>query len=193
MDFEISSEAKTIKIYNLHADTKEFIGAGDAYIPPHTGLPALCTTTAPPEILVDHVAVFNVQEQIWVQVEDHRGETVYDKTTGNAILITKIGSLSSNEVCIAPNGKYEKWNGKVWVKDKVAEKNAHIIEAKTQKNNMLMIAHSMVATLEDAVELEIATDEETSKLPVWKKYRVLINRVDISTAPDIDWPTVPGV
>ncbi|WP_330205549.1 tail fiber assembly protein, partial [Escherichia coli] len=24
---------------------------------------------------------------------------------------------------------------------------------------------------------------------VWKKYRVLLNRVDTSTAPDIEWPT----
>ncbi|HBN5415137.1 TPA: tail fiber assembly protein, partial [Escherichia coli] len=23
----------------------------------------------------------------------------------------------------------------------------------------------------------------------WKKYRVLLNRVDTSTAPDIEWPT----
>ncbi|MEQ5456473.1 tail fiber assembly protein, partial [Escherichia coli] len=25
----------------------------------------------------------------------------------------------------------------------------------------------------------------------WKKYRVLLNRVDTSTAPDIEWPTNP--
>ncbi|HAW5899078.1 TPA: tail fiber assembly protein, partial [Escherichia coli] len=41
------------------------------------------------------------------------------------------------------------------------------------------------------VELEIATEEETSLLEVWKKYRVLLNRVDTSTAPDVDWPAAP--
>ncbi|EGG1135905.1 tail fiber assembly protein, partial [Escherichia coli] len=25
----------------------------------------------------------------------------------------------------------------------------------------------------------------------WKKYRVLLNRVDTSTAPDIEWPALP--
>ncbi|HFT5449121.1 TPA: tail fiber assembly protein [Escherichia coli] len=25
----------------------------------------------------------------------------------------------------------------------------------------------------------------------WKKYRVLLNRVNTTTAPDIEWPTVP--
>ncbi|MGZ2655563.1 hypothetical protein AAEQ88_00430, partial [Escherichia coli] len=41
---------QTIKIYNLLAGTNEFIGEGDAYIPPHTGLPANSTYIAPPDI-----------------------------------------------------------------------------------------------------------------------------------------------
>ncbi len=40
MAFRMSEQARTIKIYNLLAGTNEFIGEGDAYIPPHTGLPA---------------------------------------------------------------------------------------------------------------------------------------------------------
>ncbi|EFU7128070.1 tail fiber assembly protein [Escherichia coli] len=39
--------------------------------------------------------------------------------------------------------------------------------------------------------MEIATEEETSLLEVWKKYRVLLNRVDTSIAPDIEWPASP--
>ncbi|HCN9846582.1 TPA: tail fiber assembly protein, partial [Escherichia coli] len=37
----------------------------------------------------------------------------------------------------------------------------------------------------------IATEEETSLLEVWKKYRVLLNRVDTSVAPDIEWLIQP--
>ena len=44
---------------------------------------------------------------------------------------------------------------------------------------------------QDAADLEIATEEEISLLEAWKKYRVLLNRVDTSTAPDIEWPTNP--
>ncbi|EFV1974654.1 tail fiber assembly protein [Escherichia coli] len=40
-------------------------------------------------------------------------------------------------------------------------------------------------------DLEIATEEENSLLEAWKKYRVLLNRVDTSTAPDIEWPEEP--
>lgn len=35
------------------------------------------------------------------------------------------------------------------------------------------------------------TEEETSLLEAWKMYRVLLNRVDTSTAPDIEWPVNP--
>ncbi|EHS4736056.1 tail fiber assembly protein, partial [Salmonella enterica subsp. enterica serovar Lansing] len=41
---------------------------------------------------------------------------------------------------------------------------------------------------QDAVELDIATSEERAQLNEWKKYRVLVNRVDTS-APD--WPDIP--
>ncbi|EPO1181952.1 tail fiber assembly protein [Escherichia coli] len=37
----------------------------------------------------------------------------------------------------------------------------------------------------------VATEEEVVALAEWKKYRVLLMRVDISTAPDIVWPPVP--
>ncbi|HAJ7988801.1 TPA: tail fiber assembly protein, partial [Escherichia coli] len=33
--------------------------------------------------------------------------------------------------------------------------------------------------------------EENSLLEAWKKYRVLLNRVDTSVAPDIEWLIQP--
>ena len=48
-----------------------------------------------------------------------------------------------------------------------------------------------IAPLQDAVDLEIATEEERSLLEAWKKYRVLLNRVDTSVAPDIEWLIQP--
>lgn len=48
-----------------------------------------------------------------------------------------------------------------------------------------------IVPLQDAVDLEIATEEENSLLEAWKKYRVLLNRVDTSVAPDIEWLIQP--
>ncbi|HAX9740228.1 TPA: tail fiber assembly protein [Escherichia coli] len=55
----------------------------------------------------------------------------------------------------------------------------------------LRIASEHIAPLQDAADLEIATEEETSLLEAWKKYRVLLNRVNTTTAPDIEWPASP--
>ncbi|EEV3342159.1 tail fiber assembly protein [Escherichia coli] len=62
-----------------------------------------------------------------------------------------------------------------------------------QRSSLMQVASEHIAPLQDAVDLEIATEEENSLLEAWKKYRVLLNRVDTSTAPDIEWPVIPEV
>ncbi|EDS7008043.1 tail fiber assembly protein [Salmonella enterica subsp. diarizonae] len=185
MTFKMSEQAQTIKVYNLRSDTNEFIGAGDAYIPPHTGLPANCTDIAPPDIPSSHIAVFDAETQAWSLQEDHRGETVYDTTTGNQIYISDPGPLPENVTSVSPDGEYQKWDGKAWVKDEAAEKAAQLRQAEETKSRLLQMASEKIAPLQDAVDLDIATDDEKAQLDEWKKYRVLVNRVDISKT---DWP-----
>lgn len=62
------------------------------------------------------------------------------------------------------------------------------VEATAKKANLRSIADSEIAWRQDAVDAEIATDEESAALLEWKKYRVLLMRVD-TEAPD--WPTPP--
>ncbi|HFJ3948690.1 TPA: tail fiber assembly protein [Salmonella enterica] len=187
MPFKMSSKAQTIKIFNLRSDTNEFIGAGDAYIPPHTGLPANCTDIAPPDIPSSHIAVFDAETQTWSLKEDHRGETVYDKTTGNQMYISEPGPLPENVTSVSPGGGYKKWDSKakVWVNDEGAEVAARLREAEGTKSRLLQMASGKIAPLQDAVDLGIATDDEKAQLDEWKKYRVLVNRVDTSNP---DWP-----
>ncbi|ENJ3333546.1 tail fiber assembly protein [Salmonella enterica] len=191
MTFKMSSKAQTITIYNLRSDTNEFIGAGDAYIPPHTGLPANCTDIAPPDIPASHIAVFDAETEMWSLHEDHRGETVYDTTTGNQVYISELGPLPENVTSVSPDGEYQKWDGKakVWVKDEAAETAARLREAEGTKSRLLQMASEKIAPLQDAVDLDIATDDEKAQLDEWKKYRVLVNRVDISKT---DWPEQPA-
>ncbi|WP_143369408.1 tail fiber assembly protein, partial [Escherichia coli] len=92
---------------------------------------------------------------------------------------------------LSPEGEFQKWNGTAWVKDAEAEKLFRIREAEETKNSLMQVASEHIAPLQDAVDLEIATEEETSLLEAWKKYRVLLNRVDTSVAPDIEWPAAP--
>ncbi|EEM8928114.1 DUF4376 domain-containing protein [Salmonella enterica] len=117
MTFKMSNEAQTIKVYNLRSDTNEFIGAGDAYIPPHTGLPAGCTDVAPPDIPASHIAVFDTETQTWSLFEDHRGKTVYDTTTGNQVYISEPGPLPENTTIQAPASPVDKFENGQWVAD----------------------------------------------------------------------------
>ncbi|WP_373225849.1 tail fiber assembly protein [Enterobacter cloacae complex sp. ESBL7] len=191
MTFKMSEVSQTITIYNLRADTLEFIGAGDAYIPPHTGLPANSTDIKPPAVPAGSVAVFNTEKATWSLIEDHRGKTVFDITTGNAVFINLLGPLPETTTSLAPDGPYMKWDGNKWVKDDAAEQAAIIVDAQNKKSSLMQEANNTIALLQDAVDLDMATDDDIQSLTAWKKYRVLLSRVNPEDAPDIDWPAKP--
>jgi len=52
-------------------------------------------------------------------------------------------------------------------------------------------ANRIIAPLQDAVDISIATDAEIARLAEWKRYRVALSRIDTSKAPDIEWPVRP--
>jgi hypothetical protein len=65
-------------------------------------------------------------------------------------------------------------------------------EAEIKKQSEMDAANNTIALLERSVRLGISTDEERELLEKWELYSVLLNRVDTSTAPNIEWPTVPA-
>lgn len=60
------------------------------------------------------------------------------------------------------------------------------------KNQLMSEATQQIAVLQDAVDLEMATEKEATDLPLWKKYRVLLSRVDTESATAITWPQKPA-
>ena len=64
--------------------------------------------------------------------------------------------------------------------------------AEEQRKNLLAEAAREMAPLQDAVDIDEVTEEEKTQLTAWKKYRVSLNRIDVSTAPDIVWPERPS-
>ncbi|MED9498367.1 tail fiber assembly protein, partial [Escherichia marmotae] len=189
--FKMSAEAQIIRVFNYLDGTNEFIGESDAYIPPYTGLPANSTDIAPPDIPAGFAAVFNANEMKWELMEDHRGETVYETKTGTAIYISELGALPPDVTTIFPDGNYQKWNGNAWVNDENAERDALVRAAESQKREQIAYASKIIATLQDAVDLDIATEDEKINLTRWKKYRVLVNRIQPENTTDIDWPEQP--
>lgn len=67
-----------------------------------------------------------------------------------------------------------------------------VAKASELKTYYITVATNAINPLQDAVDLEIATDEEKRLLLLWKKYRVDVNRTDVNKAPDIAWPVTPS-
>lgn len=67
-----------------------------------------------------------------------------------------------------------------------------LANAERQQTALMNAASEAMAPLQDAVDIEEATETELAKLTAWKKYRVELNRLDLSTVPDITWPEVPA-
>lgn len=59
------------------------------------------------------------------------------------------------------------------------------------RDALLAQAALAIAPLQDAVDLDEATDAETALLTQWKRYRVAVNRVDL-TQISPTWPTAPS-
>ncbi|EHR8719573.1 tail fiber assembly protein, partial [Escherichia coli] len=60
------------------------------------------------------------------------------------------------------------------------------------KSSLMNDVSIKISTLQDAVDMDIATDEEIEMLTKLKRYRVLLNRVDTSVDADISWPEMPA-
>lgn len=66
-----------------------------------------------------------------------------------------------------------------------------VVQAEQQKANLISEANQAISILQDAVDLDMATDEEKEQLTAWKKYRVLLSRIDVSATEVEDWPIPP--
>ncbi|ECE0647571.1 DUF4376 domain-containing protein [Salmonella enterica subsp. houtenae] len=94
---------------------------------------------APPDIPASHTAVFDTEKQTWSLFEDHRGETVYDTTTGNPIYISEPGPLPENTTTQAPASPIDKFENGQWV----ADLNTALIQKYAEINDWRNIQENM--------------------------------------------------
>lgn len=93
-----------------------------------------------------------------------------------------------------PTGKIlgSKKGRPMWVDAPAPTKEELIYQAESRKQVLIAEATIVIAPLQDAVDLGMATPEEESALKEWKEYRVLLSRVDTSLGADVVWPTPPA-
>ncbi|WP_258019055.1 tail fiber assembly protein [Yersinia kristensenii] len=187
----MSDKAQIITVFNYHYETKEFTGETDEYIAPYTGIPGSSTLIAPLPTKAGYAVVFNEDAQQWEYTEDYRGTDAYDTQTGYSRPVITLGPLPEGFTSQAPTSQFDRWDGSQWVKDENAEKKHHLAEAEQKKRYLLNEASTKIHILQDSIEFGLATEATKAELLAWRKYRVLLDRVDISTAPNITWPAKP--
>lgn len=186
---KIATVEGNITVYNFSAQTGEYTGSSEEYLAIGIGLPAYSTDIAPGVAGDGYVMVFSGQE--WDRQEDHRGETVYSVEDRTPVTIDYIGAIKDGFTTSAPSSPFDKWDGDKWLTDNDAQHAADVAAALAQQQTLRMAADASISWLQDAADFGEATGDETAKLTLWKKYRILLMRVDTSIAPDINWPVQP--
>ena len=191
--FKFSNKDQTLTVYNLSSDTSELIGTGDCFVPANTGLPAFCTNLKPPKEKTGFAVVFDADSGSWQYVADHRGETRWNTQNRQMQVIDMLGDVPNEMTDKAPTSDFDTWDGNAWVKNAQAEKDFQTDIAARELKERMSLAINTISTLQDAVDLAMATEEEENRLTAWRTFRVLLSRVDISMAPNVVWPEMPTV
>ncbi|AXF77726.1 tail fiber assembly protein [Erwinia tracheiphila] len=125
-----------LTVFNYAPATGLYTGSTQEYLAHGVGIPAYSTTHAPPDNIQGKVSIF--QDGNWLQVADHRGETVYLKTTGEAITVTSPGEYPSGTTLMKPETQFDKWGGERWITDKAAQLQALTDEAQNKRICVLL-------------------------------------------------------
>jgi len=181
-----ATETHIATVHGFDSENREFTGTYDVRIFAGTGIPGHSTLTKPPVAKTGHAVCWD--GAAWQQVIDLRGNTAYETKTGAAVAVKNLGPLAAGLTIQAPTTPYDKWDGEKWVTDAAAVQAAAKAAAEQKRAGLLSTANNEIVWRQDAVDADIATDDEKTALAAWKKYRVLLMRVDLLKP---EWPPVP--
>ena len=175
-------------VYNVDAKG-EFLQATYQYLPIGVGLPANAYLDAPKSVKDNQAIIHNGQQ--WTYPKDLRGTIIYSTETGAETTMQEVGEIPEGYTTSKPTSEFDSWDGKKWQLDVSKQHQYEVNQASAKKNQFIADATSQISYLQDAVDSQIASELEIQLLAKWKKYRVLVNRIDIEQAPNIEWPSQP--
>ena len=176
-------------VYNVDAKG-EFLQATYQYLPTGVGLPANAYLDAPKSVKDNQAIIHNGQQ--WTYPKDLRGTIIYSTETGSETTMQEVGEIPDGYTTLKPTSEFDSWDGKKWQLDVSKQHQYEVNQASAKKIQLITEATAQIGYLQDAVDSQIATEQEIQLLAEWKKYRVLVNRIDIEQAPNIDWPNNPN-
>lgn len=187
----ISTKAGDITVYNYDVVTREYISDSNEYLAVGVGIPSHSCIDAPGDSKSGFAICRTVDFLGWEYVADHRGTKVYDITTAQESEIKELGEIPDGVTTVALDVEFPKWNGKKWVMDKTAKQESDIAAAEAQKQYLIAEVNAETQMLQTKLALGRIKEDEKARLNTWLDYLDLLEAVDISTAPDIEWPVKP--
>ncbi len=181
-------------VYNYDPITRTFTGASQADESPlEPGvylIPAHATTIEPPAVADGKVARYRPDDVMWELVPDIRG-TWYD-ADGQAVQIDSLDAdVSTLTRDVPPDNTSMRVDG-AWVPDPAKVASAAKATADAAVTSGMAEAARQIAVLQDAVDLGMATDAEAALYTDWRRYRVLLSRVQSDAKyPDVTLPQQP--
>lgn len=181
-----------VKCYLAHPVTREYIGATMENVMFDVSLSSGAYLDEPQLPKKENQAVRRTKGGTeWEIVDDYRGSTAYDTQTKQSTVVDFMGGLPDTLTLLKPKSEFDIWNGKKWVVDENAIREAQINTARQQQDELSQEAENRITQLERKVRLNMASDDEIELLTSWEVYTVKLDDVNPGLAPDIDWPQKP--
>lgn len=92
---------------------------------------------------------------------------------------------------LRPDGDYIAAESGEWIPKPPPSQDELISLALDEKDKKLAGAHEKISFWQAELQLGIISDSDKAELIRWMKYIKALNVVDVSAAPDIDWPMSP--
>ena len=177
------------EVYHYDSKTKEFTGVTYEFINEGVSVPANSCTDEPSPV-ENGKAIVRENNQ-WVYLNDYRGQTIYSKETLVESIQIEIGDISDEFTLLKPNSDFDSWTGKGWKFDKQKQHQFYVEQSTIKKADLIKYATDKINYFQDAIDAGIATEKEKKLHTDWKKYRALLNRIDVNQAQSIEWPIKP--
>ncbi|MFJ5161968.1 tail fiber assembly protein [Pantoea sp. NPDC088449] len=186
----LAKASGTLTVFNFSSMTGEYTGSTDEYLMQGVGLPASACAEAPPQTQAGSVPVY--RDGGWIIESDHRGETVYSVADCSATLVMELGDYTEGTTPLAPATPWDKWDGVKWVTDADAKLAAAVEGAARQKSALISEANGVTQAWQTQLLLGIITEADKAALTTWMKYIQSVQAIDVSQAPNINWPVKPA-
>ena len=118
-------------------------------------IPRLCVIAEKPKEKKNFIPQWS--GNVWKYIEDHRGETVYSKKTGEMVVINELGVLPATVTTIPYPDIYHQWSDKTnnWIEKADAEQ----LRLQDKRNNAASLSRTQMLS-----QLEITLDKNKEAL-----------------------------